>query len=143
MGRGKGVFRREAVLYRNDPAAAVIRQLAQLIIVSGESAADKAAAVIVNDAGQRAGGIKWGDATQLYSFKLQLFDLYAGFRLSGEGRAGEIAGPAFGNAFFPRRGATCCDKCFNLLAIPSSSAIFSSLYCMYVHSYSLKFHGRK
>jgi hypothetical protein len=47
------MLRRQPVLHGNHPAAAVIRQLAELIIVGGEAAADKTAAVIVDNGGQR------------------------------------------------------------------------------------------
>jgi hypothetical protein len=47
------MLRRQPVLHGDHPAAAVIRQLAELIVVGGEAAADKTAAVIVDNGWQR------------------------------------------------------------------------------------------
>jgi hypothetical protein len=57
------MLRRQPVLHGDHPAAAVVCQLAELMVMRGETAADKAATVEIDNGRQCAGSVK-GETTR-------------------------------------------------------------------------------
>jgi hypothetical protein len=89
----KRLLGRQPVLHGNHPAAAFIRQLAQLFIVGGEAAADKTAAVIVDNGWQRTGSILRRYHAKIDPFQRDVVHLHTRFAFSGQHRTGYIARP--------------------------------------------------
>lgn len=84
MRRRKGVLRREAVLYGNNPTSADVSQLPQLIVVGGKPPANETTAMIVNNTGKRSGSVAWRYYAKCYSFQFDVINVYATFFLSGK-----------------------------------------------------------
>ena len=77
------MLRRQPILHGDNATAAVVRQLAELMVMRGETAADKAATVEIDNGRQRASRIEGRDHAKKHALEFDVLYPHAVFLFPG------------------------------------------------------------